>query len=122
MSATKLQAARELIVHDHFDAARAVLKTMPASLTAQKWLAKLDEIAPVEAAVSRWEYLEVFVKANERVPGDMNGVLAEQSVTTIDHFYTRILNEYGADGWELLSEELNGGDFYRLLFKRLRRE
>lgn len=119
MSKAKLQAARELIVDDHLDAARAVLKTMPTSLTAQKWLAKLDEIA--EAAVTHWEYLEVLVRASERLPGDVSVVIADRPVTTVDHFYTRTLNEYGAEGWELVSEELQGGDFYRLLFKRSRR-
>ncbi len=118
MSKVKLQAARELIVDDHFDAARAVLETMPTSLTAQTWLAKLDEIAPTEAAVTRWEYLEVLVRASERLPGEVREALTEQPATTVEHFYTRTLNEYGAEGWELVSEELQGGDFYRLLFKR----
>ena len=65
-----------------------------------------------------WEYLEVFVKASERQQADAGIVLAGQTFTTVEHFYTRKLNELGAQGWELLSEELQGGDFYRLLFKR----
>ena len=119
MSKVKLQAARELIVDDHFDAARAVLETMPTSATARNWLGKLDEIAPVESdAVTGWEYLEVFVKANERLTSELNEVIEDRSFTTVEHFYTQLLNDYGAQGWELLSEELQGGDFYRLLFKR----
>ncbi|MAS36139.1 MAG: hypothetical protein CL610_19190 [Anaerolineaceae bacterium] len=128
MSSVKLQAARELIVDDHFEAARAVLNTMPTSPTAKKWLAKLNEIAPAapqaadpveeQESVSHWEYLEVYVKASERMLTDFDSVIAERPVTTVDHFYTRLLNQYGEDGWELVSEELQGGDYYRLLFKR----
>lgn len=116
----KLQAARELIVDDHFDAARSVLSTMPASTTARKWLSRLDEIAPMKTkdAVTRWEYLEVYVKTSERLPADLSAVIDGRPFTTVDHFYTRMLNNYGAEGWELLAEELQGGDFYRLLFKR----
>lgn len=120
MSKVKLQAARELIVDDHFDAARAVLQTMPTSPTAQKWLVKLEEIAPVEQTPAGWEYSEVYVKASERALSNVSAVMAERPVTTVDHFYTRLLNEYGTEGWELVSEELQGGDHYRLLFKRPR--
>ncbi len=42
----KLQAARELIKEKHYAEARAILKTMPKDPTAQRWLKKLDEIAP----------------------------------------------------------------------------
>lgn len=120
MSKVKLQAARELIVDDHFDAARAVLQTMPTSPTAQKWLVKLEQIAPVEQSPAGWEYSEVYVKASERALSNVSAVMAERPVTTVDHFYTRLLNEYGTEGWELVSEELQGGDHYRLLFKRPR--
>ena len=124
MSNVKLDAARELIVDDHMFAARAVLETMPASTTALKWLEKLDEIAPVETpqntGVVRWEYLEVFVKAGDRMAADMGAAIEDRAFTTVENFYTDLLNDYGADGWELLSEELQGGDFYRLLFKRPR--
>ena len=117
-SNVKLEAARELIVEDHLEAARAVLSTMPTSATAQKWLAKLDELAPKEAEMARWEYLEVYVRASERQPEDMRIVIAERAATTVEHYYTRLLNEYGLEGWELVSEELQGSEFYRLLFKR----
>lgn len=121
MSSIKLQAARELIMDDHFDAARAVRETMPASPTAQKWLGKLNEISPVEQTAPAWEYTEVYVKASERTLTNVSAVMAERPVTTVDHFYTRLLNEYGMEGWELVSEELQGGDHYRLLFKRPKR-
>lgn len=49
MSDVKLQAAKELIQAKDYDAARGVLKTMPDNVTAVKWLAKLDQLAPAPA-------------------------------------------------------------------------
>lgn len=118
----KLEAAREFILAERYDVARAILSTMKASPTAQKWLEKLDEIVPQESVVGPWEYLEVFVLASgQQPPADLHAVLSEQQATTTDHAYTRMLNEYGEAGWEIVSETLLGGDFVRLLFKRLRR-
>lgn len=45
----QLQHARDLIMQKQFAEARAILRALPHNTTAQKWLAKLDEIAP-EAA------------------------------------------------------------------------
>ncbi len=119
MSDAKLQAAREFIMGEHYDTARAILAVMKSSPTAQKWLSKLDEIAPAqEDMVSEWEYLEVFVKAGDRVSPDLPLMTDDKPFTTVDHFYSRLLNDYGAQGWELFSENLEGGDFVRLLFKR----
>lgn len=115
----KLQAAREFIVDEYYETARAILRTMKDSPTARKWLEKIDEIAPVpEDTPPRWEYLEVFVKANERLPEMFYDVMDGFEQTTLDHFYSRMLNDYGDQGWELVSEELQGGDVVRLLFKR----
>ncbi len=46
MSRSKLQAARELINELNYDAARAILRSLPDDPIAQEWLAKLDKIAP----------------------------------------------------------------------------
>lgn len=123
MSDIKLRAARQLIAEEQTAAARRILETMPSNETARGWLARLNEMAadeqePAAIPAGAWEYLEVFVKASERQQADARVVLAGQTFTTVEHFYTRKLNELGAQGWELLSEELQGGDFYRLLFKR----
>jgi len=45
MSKAKFDATRELIQEEHYDAARAVLKTIGTS-TSEKWLRRLDEIDP----------------------------------------------------------------------------
>ena len=42
----QLQRARDLIVQKQFDQARLILLDIPHNVTAQKWLAKLEEIAP----------------------------------------------------------------------------
>jgi len=123
VSDIKLRAARQLIAEEQTAAARRILETMPSNETARGWLARLNEMAadeqePAAIPAGAWEYLEVFVKASERQQADARVVLAGQTFTTVEHFYTRKLNELGAQGWELLSEELQGGDFYRLLFKR----
>lgn len=119
MSKAKLQAAREFILGEQYEAARAILSTMKASPTAQKWLAKIDEIAPAEGEIMQpWEYQEIFVKAADQLPQDVAQVIDDHHFTTVDHFYTRLLNEYGAEGWELISEAQHGGDVVRLLFKR----
>lgn len=118
MSDAKLQAAREFIVEAHYDTARVILDTMKASPTAKSWLEKLDEIAPEENSMTQWEYQEVLVKASDRTVPDLPLLSADKPFTTVEHFYTRLLNEYGAQGWELFSEEPEGGDFVRLLFKR----
>lgn len=140
----KLEAAREFILTEDYMVARTILNTLQAaSPTAQKWLAKLDEIAPqtslpdeiiapqaAETTVQTngstptmqgWEYLEVYVKASDKLPAvDFASVLDEQELTTVNHFYTRLLNDYGAQGWELVSEEQHGGEVIRLLFKRMK--
>jgi hypothetical protein len=43
----KLQQAKEYIQQRDYDRARRILNKLPDNATAQKWLAKLDEIAPV---------------------------------------------------------------------------
>ncbi len=126
MSDIKLRAARQLIAERQTAAARRVLETMPSNETAQGWLARLNQLAadepegPEDRVGSGWEYLEVFARASERQRADAGVLLSGQSFTTVEHFYTRRLNELGAQGWELVSEELQGGDYYRLLFKRPR--
>ncbi len=143
-SNVKLEAAREFILTENYEVARSILQSLASSPTAQKWLAKLDEIAPQSVLnlpdeiivpqsetslngstppMSAWEYLEVYVKASDKLPAvDFANVLDDQELTTVNHFYTRMLNDYGALGWELLSEEQHGGEVIRLLFKRLKSE
>jgi hypothetical protein len=120
MSNPKLEAAREFILGEDYQVARVILTTMKTSPTAKKWLTKLQEIAPQECTMNQWEYLEVYVKAVEKIPSDLQAILEDNHFTTVEHFYSRLLNEYGAQGWELFSEDAHGGDLIRLLFKRMK--
>lgn len=52
MSKAKLEAARELIKEKQYAEARAILRTIKTDPTAQRWLAKLDEIAPEQRGAS----------------------------------------------------------------------
>ena len=118
MANPKLDAAREFILDEDYHVARVILTTMKSSPTAKKWLAKLSEIAPQECTMNQWEYLEVYVKAVEKAPSDLQTILDDNNFTTVEHFYSRLLNDYGAQGWELFAEDAHGGDLIRLLFKR----
>ncbi len=120
MSNPKLEAAREFIVSEDYQVARVILTTMKSSPTAKKWLTKLQEIAPQECTMNQWEYLEVYVKAIEKIPSDLQAILEDNNFTTVEHFYSRLLNDYGAQGWELFAEDAHGGDLIRLLFKRMK--
>lgn len=55
MSKEKLTEARTLIQQKRYDAARAILESMPNDPTAQQWLVKLDEIAPRKVAAKSKE-------------------------------------------------------------------
>lgn len=46
MNTPKLQQAQELLKNKHYAQARQLLESIPTDPTAQKWLSKLDQIAP----------------------------------------------------------------------------
>ncbi len=140
MSRARLEEARDLIIAKDYEAARAILNTLPESTTAQQWLEQLADHAPVKrplpfeaqaaadsgivtrragSAGPRWEYLEVFI-TNWKEHADNVGYALDTGgqLLTVDDFYTRMLNEYGAEGWELLSESVEPTRV-RLLFKRM---
>jgi len=54
MPQTDAQRAKELIKAEKFDEARKLLRKYPESPLAQRWLAKLDEIAPEKKPMSKW--------------------------------------------------------------------
>lgn len=53
MSNSPLEQARELLKARRFDEARALLQSMPNDPTAQKWLAKLNEMYPEQLTASQ---------------------------------------------------------------------
>jgi len=62
MSQEILLEARELIKHKRIDEARKLLRTIPLDSTAQKWLAKLDEVAPEKSLTERVGEIEPLRK------------------------------------------------------------
>jgi hypothetical protein len=67
----------------------------------------------------RWEYREVVVKMWQQHMSNIDYVLEQGGEQiTIDDAYTRLLNENGAEGWEVISEEVLPQQFVRLLMKR----
>lgn len=58
MSKEKLLKAKSLIQNKQYDEARAILLTMPNHAIAQKWLAKLNEIAPIDYSRRSMEYID----------------------------------------------------------------
>lgn len=60
MSKQKLEIAQQLIQEHNYGAARAVLATIQDHPTAQKWLLKLDQLAPARQAEkkpNRWKWV-----------------------------------------------------------------
>jgi len=53
MNSEQLQQARSFIEQKRYDEARAILRTMPSDLTAQKWLLRLEQIAPENMTSSK---------------------------------------------------------------------
>lgn len=110
---SELTLAKELIDDKDYDKARNLLERLPDDPTAQKWLAKLDEIAPRKAVensngededVQPWQYIGLESKKSYgtqyRVNGDPRPDWKDQPV-----YYA--LNELGKEGWELISSESN---------------
>ncbi len=124
MARAELEIAKELINEKQYDKARMLLQKMSSDPTAQKWLDKLDEIAPVAGAeggiasvngnheTSPWQYAALEVKRSYgiqyRVNGEMKPEWKDQPV-----YYA--LNLLGREGWELVGfESLNEMTMYML--------
>lgn len=67
MATAALQRAQHLLKEKKYDEARAILKTISEHPTAQKWLAKLDEIAPERPTLDddRDEFARLLEDADE---------------------------------------------------------
>ncbi len=108
----ELELAKQLIEEKHYDKARMLLEKIADDPTAQKWLERLDSIAPTETGTTNgnghisddgaWQYLAVEVKKSYGLQYRVNGAnrpdWKDQPI-----FYA--LNELGKEGWELVSFE-----------------
>lgn len=105
----ELELARELINEKQYDKARLLLRKIPSDPTAQKWLEKLDSVAPVHEAEthpangavadsSPWQYAALEVKRSYGIQYKVNG---ESKPDWKDQPIFFVLNELGKEGWEL---------------------
>jgi hypothetical protein len=68
----------------------------------------------------RWEYREIVLATWEQHMDNIEYALEQGGdKITIEDAYTKLLNDSGADGWELVSEQVLPQQFVRLLMKRL---
>jgi hypothetical protein len=84
MSKTRLLAAKELILNKQYDAARTLLETLPDDAIAQKWLQKLDEIAPkplpldslptADRETTRWQ-TAMLIATRDAATGEVTVIL-----------------------------------------------
>jgi len=78
-----------------------------------------DEPRVVMSNLPRWEYREIVVKTWQEHVSNIEYALGEGGEKiTIEDAYTRILNENGRQGWEVISEEVLPQQYVRLLMKR----
>jgi hypothetical protein len=111
----ELELAKQLIEEKDYPRARHLLEKIADDPTAQKWLERLDSIAPNANSaepshngdgqppdVGAWQYLAVEVKKSYglqyRISGTNRPDWKDQPI-----YY--VLNELGREGWELVAFE-----------------
>lgn len=111
---SELVLAKELIDEKDYDKARNLLERLHDDPTAQKWLEKLDEIAPrhsiesigngggTDEDVQPWQYIGLESKKSYGIQYRVNG---EARPDWKDQPVYYALNELGREGWELISSE-----------------
>src|SRR5215510_14316772 len=108
----ELELARELIEEKQYEKARLLLHKVQDDPTAQKWLEKLDAIAPhaepghnghgAAADTAPWQYAALEVKRSYGIQYKFNG---ESKPDWKDQPIYYCLNEVGKEGWELVGFE-----------------
>jgi hypothetical protein len=110
----ELELAKQLIEEKDYPKARHLLEKIADDPTAQKWLERLDSIAPnpnttqsqngsgQPSDTGAWQYLAVEVKKSYglqyRISGTNRPDWKDQPI-----YY--VLNELGKEGWELVAFE-----------------
>ncbi len=121
----ELELAKQLIEEKDYPRARHLLEKIADDPTAQKWLERLDAIAPTHSAAQSengngqasegaWQYLAVEVKKayglQYRISGTNRPDWKDQPI-----YY--VLNELGKEGWELVAFEA-GSDSGTYIMKK----
>ncbi len=74
---------------------------------------------PAAAVTGGWEYREIVVKTWQQHMSNIEYALEQGGEKiTIEDAYTKLLNETGAQGWEVIREEVLPQQYVRLLMKR----
>jgi len=119
----ELELARELIEEKQYEKARLLLHKVQDDPTAQKWLEKLDALAPqaqpshngsgsAGTNAAPWQYAALEVKRSYGIQYKLNG---ESKADWKDQPIYYCLNEVGKDGWELIGfESINEFSTYLL--------
>lgn len=116
MARQELELAKELISEKQYEKARMLLLKIKDDPTAQKWLEKLEELAPTgavqssheasngvgTAASGAWQYAALEVKRSYGIQYKVNG---ESKQDWKDQPIFFALNNLGREGWELISFE-----------------
>lgn len=122
MARQELELAKDLINEKQYDKARMLLNKIKDDPTAQKWLEKLDDVAPIIAeksstngghqSSSPWQYAALEVKRAYGIQYKVNG---ESRMDWKDQPIYYPLNLLGQEGWELVSfESINEAAVYIL--------
>jgi hypothetical protein len=122
----ELELAKQLIEEKDYPKARHLLEKIADDPTAQKWLERLDSIAPNSntapspngdgppSDAAAWQYLAVEVKKSYglqyRISGTNRPDWKDQPI-----YY--VLNELGREGWELVAFEA-GSDSGTYIMKK----
>jgi hypothetical protein len=118
----ELEIAKELIEEKQYERAKQLLRKIQSDPTAQKWLDKLDAMAPAEnhngngtnVAAEPWMYAALEVKRSYGIQYKVNG---ESKTDWKDQPIYYTLNELGREGWELIGfESIN--EFSTYILKR----
>jgi hypothetical protein len=123
MARQELELAKDLINEKQYEKARTLLMKVKTDPTAQKWLEKLDEIAPTAPEPSihdasssgeagAWQYAALEVKRAYGIQYKVNG---ETKLDWKDQPIYYALNQLGREGWEMISfESINEMSIYIL--------
>lgn len=102
MSNTRLETARQLIVQRDYEAARAILLTIPNDPTAQKWLRRIEEINPSKAQIPKRPStlrtifrLFLYIVVGTLVVFYLLSLLIPPSLSRVDTLYEAVENING---------------------------
>jgi hypothetical protein len=107
MSEARLQIARELIAEQEYDAARALLATLPPHPTAIRLLVELEDLAPPLVSRHQWQYADMSWRMISFVEGIAGSYSPAEAIL---HRFGLIVREYAE--LDLANLALSSIDFH----------